>query len=74
MSKKILVIEDTKEVRENIAEILESEGFEPISAENGEIGIALAGKTQPDLILCDIMMPGIDGYEEIGRASCRERV
>ncbi len=63
MSKKILVIEDTAEVRENIAEILESEGFEVFKAENGEIGISMAEKVQPDLILCDIMMPGKDGYE-----------
>lgn len=63
MKKKILIIEDTAEVRENIAEILETEGFDAIKAENGEIGITLATKTQPDLILCDIMMPGKDGYE-----------
>jgi len=63
MKKKILIIEDTTEVRENIAEILETEGFDAIKAENGDIGIALAAKTQPDLILCDIMMPGKDGYE-----------
>jgi two-component system sensor histidine kinase/response regulator len=63
MAKKILVIEDTAEVRENIAEILESEGFEVFKAENGEIGISMAEKVQPDLILCDIMMPGKDGYE-----------
>lgn len=63
MSKKILVIEDTTEVRENIAEILETEGFEVFKAENGEIGISMADKVQPDLILCDIMMPGKDGYE-----------
>ncbi len=63
MSKKILVIEDTDEVRENIAEILENEGFMVFQAENGDLGIAKAISTQPDLILCDIMMPGKDGYE-----------
>ncbi|MGC8865634.1 MAG: hybrid sensor histidine kinase/response regulator [Bacteroidales bacterium] len=63
MAKKILVIEDTAEVRENIAEILESEGFEVFKAENGDIGINMAERIQPDLILCDIMMPGKDGYE-----------
>lgn len=65
MKAKILVIEDTENVRENIAEILESEEFDVQAAENGEIGIELAKKYQPDLILCDIMMPGIDGYEVI---------
>ncbi|GET33892.1 hypothetical protein PbJCM13498_27550 [Prolixibacter bellariivorans] len=65
MKAKILIIEDTENVRENIAEILEAENFEPHTAENGEIGVEMARKIQPDLILCDIMMPGMDGYEVI---------
>lgn len=60
---KILVIEDTADVRENIAEILESEKYEVFKAENGKIGVEIAYKTQPDLILCDVMMPEMDGYE-----------
>jgi two-component system, sensor histidine kinase and response regulator len=65
MKAKILIIEDTESVRENIAEILDAENFESHTAENGEIGVEMARKIQPDLILCDIMMPGMDGYEVI---------
>lgn len=60
---KILVIEDEEAVRANIVEILEAENFEAFGAEDGEIGIQLAVQHQPDLIICDIMMPGLDGYE-----------
>jgi diguanylate cyclase (GGDEF)-like protein len=59
---KILVIEDEEFVRENITDLLDAEGFDVISAENGQIGIDLARKLLPDLILCDVMMPGLDGY------------
>lgn len=62
MSKKILVIEDTLEVRENIAEILELSNYEVVTAENGKIGVQLANKENPDLILCDVMMPELDGF------------
>jgi len=61
--KKILVIEDTLNVRENICEILETEDYEVHSAENGRIGLEMAANIQPDLVLCDIMMPEMDGYE-----------
>ncbi len=60
--KKILVIEDTQNVRENICEILESENYEVYAAENGESGLEMSKNVQPDLVLCDIMMPGMDGY------------
>ncbi len=60
--KKILVIEDTLNVRENIIEILETEDYEVHGAENGQIGLEMAAKIQPDLVLCDIMMPVLDGY------------
>lgn len=60
---KILIIEDHFEVRENLHELLELCNFEVLSAPNGEKGIQEAISAQPDLILCDIMMPGIDGYE-----------
>jgi len=63
--KKILVIEDTENVRENIVEILESENYEVYSAENGKIGVDLALNIQPNLVLCDIMMPVMDGYETL---------
>jgi DNA-binding response OmpR family regulator/anti-sigma regulatory factor (Ser/Thr protein kinase) len=72
MKAKILIIEDTDNVRENIAEILESEDFETHAAENGEVGIDMAKKIQPDLILCDIMMPGMDGYQVIERLRSEE--
>lgn len=62
MSNKILLIEDNKAVRENIAEILELANYTVIDGENGKIGVDLATKEEPDLIICDIMMPELDGY------------
>jgi DNA-binding response OmpR family regulator len=61
--KKILIIEDDKYVRENICIILEEEGFLVKSAENGIIGIELADHYPFDLILCDVLMPHMDGFE-----------
>ncbi|MEM7551972.1 MAG: response regulator [Bacteroidota bacterium] len=61
--KRILVIEDNLDVRENIEEILELSNYEVSTAENGKIGVIKAKKELPDLILCDIMMPEMDGYE-----------
>lgn len=60
--KKILVIEDNNEIRENIGEILELADYEVRLAENGKRGVELAMEEHPDLILCDIMMPELDGY------------
>ena len=60
--KKILVIEDNLEVRENIAEILELSGYKPIVAENGKVGVKKAMEQLPDLIICDVMMPELDGF------------
>lgn len=59
---KILVIEDNTEVRENTAEIIELANYEVLTAENGKIGVEIALKENPDLIVCDIMMPVLDGY------------
>jgi CRP-like cAMP-binding protein/CheY-like chemotaxis protein len=60
--KKILLIEDNPEVRENTCEILELAGFNVVTAPNGKVGVELAQKENPDLIICDIMMPELDGY------------
>ncbi|HXU78231.1 MAG TPA: response regulator, partial [Methylomirabilota bacterium] len=60
--KKILLIEDQPQMRRNIATILEMEGFEVATAENGRRGVELARSANPDLILCDVMMPELDGY------------
>ncbi|MEQ8383259.1 MAG: EAL domain-containing protein [Coleofasciculus sp. A1-SPW-01] len=60
--KKILVIEDEELVRENILELLDAEGLAGIGATNGYKGIDLAKVEKPDLIICDVMMPGLDGY------------
>ncbi|MEG4250599.1 response regulator [Microcoleus sp. AT3-A2] len=59
---KILVIEDEEAIRENILELLEAENFEGIGAINGKVGIKLAIEQIPDLILCDMMMPEVDGH------------
>lgn len=60
--KKILIIEDEEYIREGAALLLEDQGFATITAEDGAIGIDMALSEAPDLILCDVMMPNIDGY------------
>ncbi|MFZ1706113.1 MAG: response regulator [Saprospiraceae bacterium] len=60
--KTILIIEDNFDVRENIEEILKLAGYKTHCAENGKIGVTIAQEFIPDLILCDIMMPEMDGY------------
>lgn len=60
--KKLLIIEDQAPMRRNIALMLQMEGFEVCTAENGRVGLEMAKKEHPDLILCDVMMPELDGY------------
>ncbi len=60
--KSILVIDDNNDIRENTAEILDMAGYKTLTAENGKKGVDLALKEKPDLIVCDIMMPELDGY------------
>ncbi len=61
-TKKILLIEDNPEMRENTTEILELANYEVVTATNGKEGVKLAQQEQPDLVICDIMMPELDGY------------
>jgi len=63
MTHTILVIDDEPALLLNMLEMLGLEGFEAIGAEDGQTGIQLAGKHRPDLIVCDIRMPEIDGFE-----------
>jgi DNA-binding NarL/FixJ family response regulator len=60
--KKILVIEDEPEMRRNITALLRYKEYEPIAAQNGRLGVVIARRERPDLILCDVMMPELDGY------------
>ncbi|HAJ56801.1 MAG TPA: hypothetical protein DCL35_03405 [Candidatus Omnitrophica bacterium] len=63
MKKKVLVIDDEADIREIVRIFLIDEGYEVIEAENGQEGILRAQQMQPDLIVLDIMMPGINGFE-----------
>lgn len=65
MMKRILLIEDNMEVRENTAELLELANYTVFTAENGKVGVELAKKELPDIIICDIMMPVMDGYDTL---------
>jgi two-component system, NtrC family, response regulator AtoC len=60
--KRILIIEDDALIRENLIELLTEEGFEASGAENGRVGLNLALKDPPALVLCDVRMPELDGY------------
>lgn len=60
--KRILVIEDQAPMRRNIALMLEMEGYEVVTAENGRIGVETALQKRPDLVICDVMMPELDGH------------
>jgi DNA-binding response OmpR family regulator len=61
--KKILIIEDNQDTRENTADILKLSSYQVFTAENGEVGIESVRRNKPDIIICDIMMPGLNGYE-----------
>jgi len=67
MSKRVLVIEDQEDNRRIIRDLLASAGYEMIEAVTGEEGLALAETQRPDLILMDIQLPGLDGYETTRR-------
>ena len=62
MTNSILVIDDNKDIRENTAEILDLAGYKTFMAENGKSGVEIALKEKPSIIVCDIMMPELDGY------------
>ncbi|NOG48849.1 MAG: response regulator [Chloroflexi bacterium] len=59
----ILVIEDEDHIRSNICEILSYEDYDVIDAPNGMVGIELAQQHNPDIVLCDVLMPGITGWD-----------
>ena len=63
----ILLIEDNASMRRNIAQMLTLENYRTLTAANGAAGLELARSEKPDLILCDIMMPGMDGYEVLAQ-------
>ena len=60
--KTILVIEDNKDILENLTEYLEMEGYKILAANNGKRGVELARELIPDLIICDVLMQEMDGY------------
>ena len=63
MAKRILVVEDHEENRQILRDLLGHAGFEMLEAYSGEDGVMAAARERPDLILMDIQLPGIDGYE-----------
>jgi two-component system cell cycle response regulator DivK len=67
VAKRILVIEDHEENRQIMRDLLTHAGYEMLEALSGETGVAAAGRERPDLILMDIQLPGVDGYEATRR-------
>ncbi len=61
--KMILIIEDNDDIRENTGELLELQGYKVLMAAEGSTGIRLAKEKKPDIVVCDIMMPEMDGYK-----------
>jgi two-component system, cell cycle response regulator DivK len=63
MSKRILVVEDQEDLRGVLRDLLTGSGYAVLEASDGQVGIATAKSDRPDLVLMDIQMPGLDGYE-----------
>ena len=67
MTKRILVVEDTEDNRQIMRDLLSSAGYDLVEAQDGAEGVAMAKSSRPDLILMDIQLPGLDGYEATRR-------
>ena len=67
MTKRILVIEDTEDNRQIVRDLMESVGYQLLEAEDGAAGVTMAAEHKPDLILMDIQLPVMDGYEACRR-------
>jgi len=63
MKKVIMLIEDNEDIRESAAELLKIYGYDVLKAASGEMALTMIDNQNPDLIICDVVMPGIDGYE-----------
>jgi two-component system, cell cycle response regulator DivK len=74
MSKRILVIEDQEDNRQIVRDLMTASGYELIEATTGEEGIEAAAREKPDLILMDIQLPGIDGYEVTRRIKANPKL
>ena len=74
MGKKILVVEDQEDNRKIIRDLLTKSGFDVVEAVNGIEGVELAEKLLPDLILMDIQLPGIDGYEATRQIKAKKKL
>jgi two-component system sensor histidine kinase/response regulator len=74
MNTKILIIEDMHHLRNDVVEMLTYEGFEVRGAENGRVGVEIAHSFKPDLIICDIMMPELDGYGVLSEVRQNEKL
>jgi CheY-like chemotaxis protein len=73
LMKKILVIEDNPEIRDNTTEVLELHDYEVINAPDGRVGIDMMEQNEVDLILCDIVMPNMTGYDVLHAATHNEK-
>ena len=74
---KILIIEDDNAIRENTSELLELEGYSTLTASNGKIGLEKIKRHLPDLILCDLRMPEMDGFtvlKNLGQCTDMKRI
>lgn len=65
--KTLLIIEDTEAILENLTEYFEMAGFKIFGARNGKIGVDMAEELTPDLIICDVLMPEMDGYQVLDK-------
>ena len=74
MSKRILVIEDQEDNRQIVRDLVTASGYELIEATTGEEGLEVAARERPDLILMDIQLPGIDGYEVTSRIKANPKL
>jgi len=72
MAYKILIVEDTLALREEVCDILEMEGYQVFQATNGKVGYEMTLKEKPDLIISDILMPSLDGFEMFEKLQSRK--